>query len=164
MRLHIVLQRLRDEIVLIKFAKSLIQVVKDTRLVFELRNLNIKWIVLIQMILLLGGSTRRHLHELVTERLNEAPFHCVLRQLLIVTLVVVDVGGGVQISYYLSLQSHVLREYVIVQSLHFPEGSLEQLEISLLLGDVLKADHLQVSESLKGLFQVHDRRLCDGIC
>jgi hypothetical protein len=39
---------------------------------------------------------------------------------------------------------------------------LEQLEISFLLGNVLKADHLQVSESLKGLFQVHDRGLSGG--
>ena len=94
-----------------------------------------------------------HFHELLAEGLKDAALHSILRQLLVLGLVVVDVLRCVKIGDYLPLQPHILRERIIVKTLHLPEGALEDIEILSLGGYIFMSDALQSPQSLECLFE-----------
>ena len=92
-------------------------------------------------------------HELLAERLKDAALHCILRKFLVLGLVVVYILRCVKIGDYLPLQPHILRKQIIVQTLHLPEGALENIKILSLSGDIFVSDALQSPKRLKCLFE-----------
>ena len=94
-----------------------------------------------------------HFHKLLAEGLKDAALHSILRQLFVLRLVVVDVLRCVKVGDYLPLQPHILRERIIVKSLHLPEGALEDIKILSLGGDIFMSDALQSPQCLEGLLK-----------